>query len=136
MSDAPQNGLAVVTKVWAEEREQLDDVLIFNFTGNLGTLTPPATRISDLGEEQPVALHELPLLLDLLGGAHCPFGSGCRARFFETPVSGCACPDDAIAEPHAQGMSCRRVRYDVCAQPVAQDVLHVLAGRPRGLVVE
>lgn len=67
MSDAPQNGLAVVAKVWAEEREQLDDVLILDFTGNLGTLPPPATRISDLGEERPVALHELPLLLDLLG---------------------------------------------------------------------
>jgi hypothetical protein len=97
---------------------------------------PPTTRVTYLGEQRSIALDELPLSLDLLSCARCPRGSGGRARFSLTSVSGCACGHEALAKPHAQTVSCWRVRDDVCTQPVPQHALHVFAGPPWRVVVE
>src|SRR3990167_8359181 len=84
VSDAPQNGLTLIAKVRAEQREQLHHDLILHFTGNLTTQTAPPMGVADLGEQRPIALHELPLFLELLGRTRSLCSSVTRAFSFET----------------------------------------------------
>src|SRR5688572_21092384 len=102
LANAPQNCLALHAKIWPQQREQLDDDLVFDFRRNFRMLPPTAARVADLGKQLSIALDELTFLLDLLWRPSCTRGSGCRARFFETPIRGRARRSEAFAEPHAQ----------------------------------
>lgn len=93
--------------------------------------TTPATRVADFGKQHLIALDELTLLFDLFGRTGGSRGSVGRARFFEATISSCARHDEALTQPHAQGISGSCIRDNVRAQPVSQDLLHVLAGPPR-----
>jgi hypothetical protein len=127
--NSTQDSLAVLTEIRAEQRQQFDDELI-------GDLTRELSARTTAGAPTPVSRQTQPLLLQEGAFGFDFFRRQCRLLIAE-PAIGCgAGGDQTVVQPDPQRITSRCTREDDCVEPVAQDVLNVLAPPPGFLLVE
>lgn len=115
-------------EVGTEQREQFDNDVVRDL-GWDPRACPASASIPEAAESWSVAFG-----FTLLRGPFCSRGG--VAGSFRPLVRSRADIDEPLPQPFPQGMACGRLGHDVGAQPLAQDALHVIAGRPGRGVVE
>ena len=132
---AAEDSLALVAQVRAEKRKQLDHDSSVISRGNLRACATSAARIADLGEEAAVALHEL-APSSISSGTRRPRRGRCLALGLQAAVGRGARGHERSRRRRRSGYPAGDVGDDQGAQPVSEEVLQVLVGDPRCLVVE
>ena len=132
---AAENRLALVSKVWADQRQQLENDLLGNLVRNRRSRSTAEPVMDAKGS------HSRPwqARASIFDSSRCALFACCclgLQLLRETPVRLVIRLDETCTKQDPKRLAHGSIRDDMCLQPISQQSFRVLAGAPWGVVFE